>query len=84
MRKMLTIFSATIISLIFSATLFGQDTASVNWSLQKTQSAVTSGSIQGFDETFDSLQVAYDASAVFDTLTLTDIQKFKPDGRNYI
>jgi pectin methylesterase-like acyl-CoA thioesterase len=80
MRKMLTIFSATIISLIFSATLFGQDTASVNWSLQKTQSAVTSGSIQGFDETFDSLQVAYDASAVFDTLTLTDIQKFKPDG----
>ena len=69
-----------LILLIFSASLLAQDTVSVNWTLQSTQTAVTSGSILGYDETFDSLQVAYDASAVFDTLTLTNIQKFKPEG----
>ena len=80
MQKFKQLSFVLIISFIFSISLMAQDTVSVNWTLQRTQTAATSGSILGFDETFDSLQVAYDASAVFDTLDLTDIQKFKPEG----
>ncbi len=80
MKKILIFFSAAIFILLFSTNLAAQGTASVTWALQGDQSFITSGQVTSANEAVDSLQVAYDASAAFSDITLTNVQKLRPTG----
>lgn len=74
----LILFNALLVCLSFTGMLFAQAPVSSTWTLQQTTSAVTSGPINAADEQAAKLSVLYDAMAVFNTTTFTNIQKLRP------
>ena len=76
MRRIFIFIPIVFMSMLFSISLFAQDTTSITWLLQTDQSYLTSGNINGANETVLGLTPSFEIPA---SGTTNKVQKSKPD-----